>query len=374
MQYRKFGNLNIELSILGFGAMRLPALISKDKTVYDYEQSARMMLRAYELGVNYFDTAPGYCGGESEIIVGRALKGFRSKVYLSTKNPIENESGKDFRIRLENSLKKLDTGYIDFYYMWGINLDAFNNLIIKKDGPLEAARKAKEEGLIRHISFSFHDDASNLTRLINAGCFESMLVQYNLLDRSNEQGIKEAHNKGLGTVVMGPVGGGRLGITSKQIAELIPGGVKSSPELALRFVLTNQNVCCALSGMSTMEQVEENCRVAADPSLLTDGELKAIEAAMLQHKNLSDLYCTGCKYCMPCPMDVNIPLNFELMNYHKVYGLTEYARAEYQNIGKFEWMPGKTASACTECGECEKKCPQKIKIRAQLKETHAELA
>ena len=217
MQYRKFGNLDIELSILGFGAMRLPSHISKDKTVYDYEESARMMLRAYELGVNYFDTAPGYCDGESEIITGRALKGIRSKVYLSTKNPIENGSGKDFRIRLENSLKKLDTGYIDFYYMWGINLDVFENQIIKKGGPLEAARKAKEEGLIRHISFSFHDDASNLTRLIDSGCFESMLVQYNLLDRANEQGLAAAHAKGLGTAVMGPVGDGRLGLTTKQM-------------------------------------------------------------------------------------------------------------------------------------------------------------
>ncbi len=374
MQYRKFGNLNIELSILGFGAMRLPSHIAQDKTVYNYEESERMMRRAYELGVNYFDTAPGYCDGESEIIVGRALKGFRDQVYLSTKNPIENDSGRDFRIRLENSLKKLDTGYIDFYYMWGIDLETFETAITKKGGPLEAAQKAKEEGLIRHISFSFHDKPENLTRLIQSGCFESMLVQYNLLDRSNEKGIAEAHDAGLGTVVMGPVGGGRLGITSKQISGLIPGGVRSSPELALRFVLTNPNVLCALSGMSSMEQVEENCRIAGNPSLLTEEEMNAIQEAMLQHQKLSDLYCTGCRYCMPCPFDVNIPLNFELMNYHRVYGLTEYARAEYKNIGKFEWMPGKSASACTLCGECEKKCPQKIKIREQLKETDAELA
>ena len=200
-----------------------------------------------------------------------------------------------------------------------------------------------------------------------------MLVQYNLLDRSNESGIAHAHAQGLGTVVMGPVAGGRLGITSKQLKNMIPGGVKSTPEISLRFVLTNSNVSCALSGMSTMEQVEENCRVAANASILTHDELAAIEAAMLQHKKLADLYCTGCKYCMPCPFDVNIPLNFELMNYHKVYGLTEYAQKEYLNIGKFEWMPGKPASECSECGECEKKCPQKIEIRKQLKETAATL-
>ncbi len=370
MQYRDFGKTGIKVSVLGFGAMRLPQTTANGKTVFDYEESARMINRAFELGVNYFDTAPYYCDSESEIIVGRAIKGIREKLYLSTKNPIEDDSGDNFTRRLEKSLKQLDTDYIDFYHMWGISLETYTNSILAKDGPLAAAMKAKEQGLIRHLSFSFHDDPKNLAEIANSGHFESVLVQYNLLDRSNEAGIKAAHNNGLGTVIMGPVAGGRLGITTPQVTDMVKGGVKSSPELALRFVLTNTDVSCALSGMSTMAQVEENCAVAANVTPLSSEELSRIEAATAENRRLSDLYCTGCKYCMPCPFEVNIPKCFELMNYSRVLGITEYAKKEYANIGKFDWMPGKTADACTQCGECESKCPQHIKIREQLAETH----
>ncbi len=374
MQYRQFGNTGVNVSVLGFGAMRLPSSYDKDgKEIFDYEESARMMLRAYELGVNYFDTAPGYCGTESEIIVGRALKTVRDKVYISTKYPTENASYDDCRKSLENSLKQLDTDYIDFYHMWGIGLEAYEKKVATPNGPLAAAQKAKEEGLIRHISFSFHDKAENLVKIAEAGHFESVLAQYNLLDRTNEESLAKARALGLGTVVMGPVGGGRLGVASEKISALIPGGARSNPELALRFVLANPNVCCALSGMSTMAHVEENCRTADRSEVLTPAEVMAVNAAMEENKKLAELYCTGCRYCMPCPQEVNIPTCFQLMNYHKVYGLTEYAKAEYKGIGKTPWVPGKDASYCIDCGLCEEKCPQKLKIREQLKETDAAL-
>ena len=160
---------------------------------------------------------------------------------------------------------------------------------------------------------------------------------------------------------------------SAKIQKLIPGGAKSSAELALRFVLANPNVTCALSGMSTTGMIEENALVASNDSALNADEVLGLTAAMEQNKKLADLYCTGCKYCMPCPQEVNIPLNFELMNYHRVYGLTEYARQEYQKIGTMPWMEGKRADACIECGECEEKCPQKLPIRVQLQETAAAL-
>jgi len=301
--------------------------------------------------------------------VGKALKGWRDKVYLSTKNPIEDSSGEHFRERLEKSLKKLDTDYIDFYHMWGINWKTYENSIIAKDGPLSAAIKAKEEGLIKHISFSFHDAPENMIRLIDTGNFETVLCQYNLLDRSNEEAIAYAHQKGLGVVIMGPVAGGRLGAPSEVIRKLIPGGVKSSAEIALRFVLANPGVSCALSGMSTIEMVEENAAVASRDSHLTKEEMERVQAAMEENKKLADLYCTGCNYCMPCPNGVNIPLNFQFMNYHRVYGLTEYAKSQYKAIGTHEWAKGKKAEECIECGICEEKCPQKIEIRKQLRET-----
>jgi predicted aldo/keto reductase-like oxidoreductase len=160
MKNREFGNTGV-----------------KEKTVFDHEEGIKIIRRAYELGVNYFDTAPYYCDGESEIIVGQAIKPFRDKIYLSTKNPIEDESGEHWRERLENSLKKLDTDYIDFYHMWGISWEAYENSINVPNGPMEAALKAKEEGLIRHISFSFHDKAENLLKLIDTGNFETMICQ-----------------------------------------------------------------------------------------------------------------------------------------------------------------------------------------------------
>jgi len=369
MQYRPFGNTGVSISALGFGAMRLPSSTVDGKQVFDTEESIRMIHRAVELEVNYIDTAPYYCEGESEVIVGKALKGMRDKVYLSTKNPIENDSGADWRGRLEKSLKKLDTDYIDFYHMWGISWEAYTTKIDVKNGPLEAAFRAKEEGLIRHISFSFHDKSENLFKIIDTGNFETMLCQYNLLDRSNEEAIEHARKKGLGVVVMGPVGGGRLGAPSPVIQGLIPGKSVSSPELALRFVLTNKGVSCALSGMGTMAMVEENTAVASNESELSATELTQITTSMEENRKLSDLYCTGCNYCMPCPAGVNIPLNFQLMNYNRVYKIGDYARDQYNQIGTVPWMSGKRASECVECGECEPKCPQKIEIRKQLAET-----
>lgn len=369
MIYHDFGKTGIKISALGFGSMRLPTCEINGKTVFDHEESIRMMQSAFDLGVNYIDTAPYYCGKESEIIVGKALKGYRNKVYVSTKNPIENNSGADWTKRLESSLQKLDVDYIDFYHMWGISWDAFATNINVKDGPMEAAVKAKQLGLIKHISFSFHDKAENLIKLVDTGMFESVLCQYNLMDRSNEKGMEHAREKGLGVIVMGPVAGGRLGSPSPTIANLLPGKVKSSPQIAMRFVLSNPMVDCALSGMGSMKMVTENVEVASDASKLSEKEIETINLSMDENKKLEGLYCTGCNYCMPCPSGVNIPLNFQIMNYHRVYKLTDYAKSEYKQIGINEWMKGKNASECTECGECEAKCPQKIEIRKQLKET-----
>jgi predicted aldo/keto reductase-like oxidoreductase len=378
MVYRNFGKTGIKISALGFGAMRLPSNSVDGKNVLDVEESVRIIHRAFELGVNYIDSAPYYCDGESEVIVGKALKAWRAdkareRIYVSTKNPIENASGADWLKRLEKSLKKLDLDSIDFYHMWGINWTAWEKNIDVKDGPLGAALKAKEEGLIKHISFSFHDAAENLPKLIDTGAFETMLVQYNLLDRSNEAGIARAKEKGLGVVVMGPVGGGRLGAPSPTIQALLPGKASSSAEIAMRFVLSNPAVDCALSGMGSMAMVEENARIASNSAPLSAQEMARVNASMEENKKLEGLYCTGCNYCMPCPFGVDIPLNFRLMNYHRVYKITDYARGEYRQIGKVDWMKGKPAGDCTECGECEAKCPQKLEIRKQLKETAAVL-
>ena len=371
MEYVEFGNTGVKLSKLGFGAMRLPMTEVGDKKDVDYDKAVEMMRYGFKQGINYIDTAPYYCEKKSEIAVGRALKGWRDQVYLSTKNPIENESGADWRKRLENSLEKLQTDYIDFYHMWGIDWETYQNKIDVEDGPLEAAFKAKEEGLINHLSFSFHDDPENLFKIIDTGYFESMLVQYNLLDRSNEAGIEYAKEQGLGVVVMGPVGGGRLASPSTKLKQIMP-EANSTVETALRFVMSNSNVDVTLSGMENIEMVKENIKVAANTDPLSESELESVQQMLDENKKLADLYCTGCEYCLPCPEEINIPKVFELMNYHRVYDLTEYAVKEYQKILADEEKVG--PQNCIECGACEEKCPQNIEIIKQLKQTVAALS
>lgn len=375
MQYTEFGKTGIQVSRLGFGCMRFPSREVDGKKVFDEEESIRMMHRAMELGVNYFDTAPGYCEKQSEIIVGKALKGRRDKVYLSTKYPSEEASGDDLERKLETSLKKLDTDYIDFYHMWGISLKTFVERLDTPDGPMARARKLRDAGVIRHISFSFHDAPENMIEIIRRGegVFASVLCQYNLLDRANEDAIAYAHEQGLGVTIMGPVGGGRLGAPSKVIQDLLPGKVQSSAEMALRFVMNNKNVNIALSGMSSMDMVEENAAVASNMEPLTPEEEARIAASLEENRRLADLYCTGCNYCMPCPKGINIPEIFKMMNYHRVYGLTKFARDNYARIGKDPWLNFQNAAACVQCGACEKKCPQHLHIREQLRAAHEAL-
>lgn len=372
MQYRKFGNTGVSISSLGFGAMRLPEFEKDGKWHVDEDKSIRMIHRAFDLGVNYIDTAYGYCHGNSEYVVGKALNGYRDKVNLSTKMPtwLVKETG-DYRRLLEEQLRKLGVEYIDFYHFHGLGKQRWEDTVLKFN-LLKEAQKAKDEGLIKHISFSFHDKPEVLKELIDAGIFETVLCQYNLLDRSNEEAIAYAREKGVGTVIMGPVAGGRLAAPSEIITRSVKGEVKSTPEVALRFVLGNPNVSCALSGMNSMEMVEENAKVASIEEPLTKEEWDKINAMLAETKKLADLYCTGCNYCTPCPQGIRIPEVFSMMIRHKVFALTESAKREFKRLGIDEWL-GKSPVDCIECGVCETKCPQNIKIREQLKQVIQEL-
>jgi len=372
INYRPLGRTGATVSSLGFGCMRFPM---KDPSSVDRDKAIPMLHKAYELGVNYFDTGKWYCAQDSERALGEALKGMRrDKVFVSTKYALENPTADDLREKFETSLRLLDLQYVDFYHLWGISLDAFRTKIDIPGGPLKAFLKLKEEGLVRHLAFSFHSDPADIPPLVDTGIFESMLCQYNLLDRRNEKGIAYAASKGLGVVIMGPVGGGRLGTPSEVVSRMMQGNEAiRTPDLALRFVLSNPGVTIALSGMSTMEQVVENVATVSRSSWLSDNENVRIRETAEANQKFMDLYCTGCAYCMPCPNEVNIPKIFEAMNLKKVWGLEEPARKMYGEIGTTPWVKGKRADACVECGQCEEKCPQKIPIMAQLKESRRAL-
>jgi len=371
MIYRTLGRTGLKVSQLGFGAMRLPMVGQGEQRRVDRDLAIPMIHRAFEGGVNYIDTAVGYCNEDSQRAVGEALKGWRDKIIVSTKNPYYGEDESEWWRNLENSLERLDVDFIDIYNHHGVR---YQKRYVEAIEPRISKwmYKAKAQGLIKHICCSFHDDNDALIKLVDTGYVESITLQYNMLDRRLEEGIAYAHEKGIGVVVMGPVGGGRLAAHTEALAGVVR-GIDRVPELALRFVLSNPCVSLALSGMSTMQQVEQNLAVASDPVSLTDDDRAAIRRHLEKLQKMAELYCTGCGYCMPCPQEVNIPGIFDLYNHGRVYGLWDHARSRYRRLLEIAPKRGNGADACIECGQCEEKCPQNIPIRKQLKEAHEAL-
>lgn len=367
MNYRNYGNTGEMVSTLGFGCMRLPEAYIKGKWYIDEEKALPMLFKAYESGINYFDSAPYYCNKNSEYAVGKALKNVRNKVKLTTKLPIEDvKKPSDMRRFLENSLKKMDTSYVDFYHFWGMNLTKLE--MAKTNDLFNEARKAKEEGLIRHLSFSFHDAPENMIKIIDAGegLFDSVLCQYNLLDRANEKSIAYARKMGLGVAAMGPVAGGRLAAPTELYKKLTGKESIATYELALKFVLGNENISIALSGMQNMDMLEKNLAIANAETYMTKSEWDKVGMAMEEIKKFSELYCTGCNYCQPCPKNIIIPKLFNMYTCHNVYGLTGVAKDEFEAYKKSP-QNGALPEACVDCGLCEEKCPQHLKIREELK-------
>ena len=375
MQYRKFGNTGVQISALGFGCMRLPEYQDENGAwQVDQEKVNEMLMRAFDLGVNYFDTAYYYCHSNSEIAIGKALAPIREKVNISTKCPMDKvKCPEDFEAILDESLCKLGTDYVDFYHFWGINQKVFDEKIVPL-GLLQKAQELKEKGKIRHISFSFHDTPEALKHIIDNGHgLESVLLQYNLLDRTNEEMISYAAGKGLGVVVMGPVGGGRLAYPT-ELSEKLEVGKLNTYELALRFVLGNKDVCCALSGMQNSTMVEQNAAVASLEEPMSREQWHQVGESLENLKKVSELYCTGCAYCQPCPKGINIPKIFQAYTYHNVYGLHELAKKTFDGYVHNEKQPGATSADCVGCGYCEKKCPQHLQVRDLLKMTEEKLA
>jgi len=357
MIYRDLGKTGLRVSQLGFGCMRFP-MLEGGKEV-DLDKTLPILERAYAGGVNYYDTAVFYCEGKSEAAVGEFIKDKRDKVIVSTKNAHYGDEA-EWRRLLEQSLTRLQTDYIDLYNYHAINWDHFSKQVQPR--LYKMMQQAKDEGLIRHICLSFHDTPDALVRIIEAGCPEVITIQYNLLDQGLSDAITLAHERGIGVVGMGPVGGGRLGTNVEVFQSILP-DIRRVPELALRFVLSNPGVTLALSGMSTMEQVEENLAIAATDRPFTSEELAMVNEHIERLQKMSDLYCSGCGYCMPCPQGVDIPFTFQKYNEGRVYGFWKDSWGHY----KFHAVDGKrSVEQCTQCGVCEPKCPQKIAIPQEL--------
>ncbi len=366
MLYREYGETGLRVSRLGFGIMRLPA--GEDGKV-DFDRSTPLIRKSLQLGINIFDSHHDYHDGDSEVAIGKAIAGWdRSKIVIQTKNPYytKSEGSNTHRARLELALEKLGTDYVDCYLSHSLKWSHIDDLA---DEFFTFAEKARDEGLVRHIGFSSHDKPEMVRKMIDTGRFEIMLVQYNLIDHVYAEVIRHAREKGLAVSVMGPVGGGGLS-TPTEISHLVKGGDRSGAKPALRFVFDNDNIDVAFSGMSSLDQLDENVAIASNPKALSDHERDQIKRFAAKKQKLSDLYCTACGYCMPCPNGVNIPWVFSRMTLLTVYRIEDFARKSYENLVKI----GVDASKCAECGECEPRCPQNIPIIEQLKECHKKLA
>lgn len=391
MEYREIGKTGKKASVLGFGAMRLPMTgVASNKTVCE-DESIEMILKAFEQGVNIIDTAYPYCSNQSEKVVGKALNAWKKilagtdqggdfagsngskaapgngKIYLSTKFPTWLAGKKDdFRIFLEKQIKNLDGNHIDFYHLHTLNEEYFTEKVLKL-GLLGEALKAKEEGLISHLAFSFHDSPDVMKKIIDTQAFEAVLCQYNILDRTNEEAICYAVERGLGVFVMGPLGGGRIKDLG-YFREKLAGSVNKIHEIAFKFVFSNLNISTAFSGMESLEMVRENLAIANSYENFTEAERKII-TKFIDIKKVAELIpCTNCQYCLPCPAGVAIPGILKIYNYYMLTGLQGNSAWQYRNISPDR--AGKQADSCTECGKCKEKCPQKIRIIDKLKEAH----
>ena len=385
MLYRKLGKTGREVSVLGFGCMRLPLKHGLEKATdvfdptkpIDEDQATAMIHYAVEHGVNYFDTAYPYHGGQSETFLGKALAGYRDRVMVATKSPIWLvQTAADFDRFLDEQLGKLNTSYVDFYLLHGLGRQSWQRM--KDLGALRFLDRVAADGRTRFVGFSFHDEVKVFKEIVDGYDWAMCQIQYNYFDQhyqAGKEGLQYAAAKGLGVVVMEPLRGGKLtGAIPAEVQAIwnSAGESRTPAEWALRWVWNHPEVSTALSGVSATAQIEENVRIAdkGAPDSLTPAELGLIDRVTGTYRHMVKVDCTGCAYCVPCPNGVDIPLNFSLYNDTFMFKDSETAYMIYAHFT----APEQRASNCTECGECEEHCPQHLEIREELKKVHARLS
>ena len=368
MQYRNDKNGN-PISLLGYGCMRFTSSMG----AIDIDKAEKEIMEAYNAGVNYFDTAYIYPG--SEAALGTILKknNIRDKVKIATKLPqylVNNNAALDRYFKEE--LSRLQTDYVDYYLMHHLtDYVAWENL--KKNGVLDWIAEKKKSGAIRNIGFSFHGDSDMFLKILHDYDWDLCLVQYNYLDefaQAGRKGVEEAHRLGIPVMIMEPLRGGKL-------VDLLPESAKkmikenprgwSPAEWAFRWLFNQEAVTCVLSGMNSLEMIKENCRVASEAKAgdFTQEDLDFLEKIKNEINSRMKVNCTACRYCMPCPKNVDIPSIFRC--YNEMYTESKHSgRWEFaQTVGLRK--QNQTASQCIGCGKCEKHCPQNIAIREELK-------
>ncbi len=369
MQYRNFGKNNCEISALGFGCMRLPQ--------NDRKLCEELIYTAIQNGINYFDTAYMYSGNET--LMGEILKNTdRSKIHLATKlPPMMCFSKRDFEKIFSAELKRLQTDYIDYYLIHCLaDIDAWHRLC--NIGFKEWVQKKKEAGKILRIGFSYHGGTSDFKKLVDDYDWDFVQLQFNYMDEFNQagrEGVEYAAEKGLPVIVMEPLRGGSLTYKLPEKAKnLLIGNNMNAAEIGLRWVLNHNGILTVLSGMNTMEQLNENLETASRAGIncMSEKEFEIIEQIKSVFRETYTVGCTGCGYCLPCPHGVSIPSCFEALNNFEVNKsgkrtfILNPARRQYMHSTAVLGNNPSNASLCQKCGLCEKKCPQKLNIRELL--------
>ncbi|HEY3381123.1 MAG TPA: aldo/keto reductase [Vicinamibacterales bacterium] len=378
MQYRPLPKFpELRLSVLGFGCMRLPT-VGRGHGHIDEELAAALVRRAVDGGVNYLDTAQPYHNGESERFVGRLLRqGLRGKVHVATKLPtwlVQAEV--DWERLLDEQLTKLDCSTIDFYMFHGLSAERWD--LVQRLHGIPALERARADGRIRHLGFSFHGSPDAFRTIIDGYDWDFCQIQYNFMDeefQAGTAGLGHAASKQVAVFAMEPLRGGSLSAEPPEPVKAIwqQAAVPRTPaDWALRWVWNHSGVTMALSGMNASSQVEENLASAdaAGANALSPEDLRLVAAVRDFYRERMRVSCTTCGYCMPCPNGVQIPDVFSAYNMSTMFDARKTAAMVYQM-----WVvkEGSGADRCLRCGECEPKCPQHIPIPDTLEEAHAHL-
>ena len=366
MIYKQYGKTGKKVSAVGFGGMRFDTKLSKDK-------NAELLLHAYDKGINYFDTAPNYCRDQSEDIYGIAMKQMRSvrdKIYVSTKGmPTEIKTADQARVAVEKSLKRLNLEKIDFYFVWCVRKVEHYEMAMKKGGLYDGLLKCKEEGLIDHIAISSHLQGTKISRVLEKGEFEGVLLGVNILNFLYRwEGVLRANEMGLGVLAMNPLAGGVIPQYADQLRFLAESG-ESPVETALRFCISCPQITITLTGFTTKEHIDTACRVADTCRPFSPEDIERIKKHLAENMNS---LCTGCGYCLKgCPENIPIASYMQFYNKKILFGKTE---AEMINDidGQHHWgilveRPA-SADACSKCGRCEEACTQHLNIIERLRE------
>ena len=381
MLYRKIPKTGDELSILGFGCMRLP--MTKDWRI-DEPRAIRQIRIAIDQGVNYLDTAWPYHGGESENVLGRALAdGHRERVRVATKLPgWLVKTREDMDRYLNTQLEKLGTDRIDYYLLHALDGNSWDNL--ERLGVTGFLDDALADGRIKNAGFSFHGKIDDFKRIVDAYPWVFCQIQYNYLDQQYQagtEGLEYAAARNLGVIVMEPLRGGNIGLSTAPpaIEEIWKRAEtrRTPAQWGLRWVWNHPEVTVVLSGMNEEAHIGENITTAASakPASLTKAELDIVAAAANKYRELMKVGCTGCGYCLPCPEGVMIPSAFELYNKMHLFGNEDEAKVMYalRLSGKLSGSDPGYVSQCLTCGECLEKCPQGIQIPEVLADVAEEM-